>query len=169
MPKEKTSLKYFESRYTTYLNVHFWIFWYFFHYLGEKTCYKKQKQKKKKQKTIFKYSWRTLGEDSSPAQHVNDINCSFWFFFPSSHPQQSLLPSSTAIGLVVDVTLLLGELSSNLFLVLVWIFFLFEVFLTAFSLFFGLFCWAVSSCFLVSPRTLNLHSNEFVSVEEVWL
>ena len=50
MPKEKTSLKYFESRYTTYLNVHFWIFWYFFHYLGEKTCYKKKQKKQKTEK-----------------------------------------------------------------------------------------------------------------------
>ena len=168
MQKEKTSLKYFESRCTTYLNVHFWIFWYFFHYLGEKTCYKKKKSRKQSLTKILLKDLRGGLKSSTTCKWYSN-NCSFWFFFPSSHPQQSLLPSSTAIGLVVDVTLLLGELSSNLFLVLVWIFFLFEVFLTAFSLFFGLFCWAVSSCFLVLPRTLNLHSNEFVSVEEVWL
>lgn len=168
MPKEKTSLKYFESRCTTYLNVHFWIFWYFFHYLGEKTCYKKKKSRKQSLTKILLKDLRGGLKSSTTCKWYSN-NCSFWFFFPSSHPQQSLLPSSTAIGLVVDVTLLLGELSSNFFLVLVWIFFLFEVFLTAFSLFFGLFCWAVSSCFLVSPRTLNLHSTEFVSVEEVWL
>ena len=168
MQKEKTSLKHFESRCTTYLNVHFWIFWYFFHYLGEKTCYKKKKSRKQSLTKILLKDLRGGLKSSTTCKWYSN-NCSFWFFFPSSHPQQSLLPSSTAIGLVVDVTLLLGELSSNLFLALVWIFFLFEVFLTAFSLFFGLFCWAVSSCFLVLPRTLNLHSNEFVSVEEVWL
>ena len=168
MQKEKTSLKHFESRCTTYLNVHFWIFWYFFHYLGEKTCKKKKKSRKQSLTKILLKDLRGGLKSSTTCKWYSN-NCSFWFFFPSSHPQQSLLPSSTAIGLVVDVTLLLGELSSNLFLALVWIFFLFEVFLTAFSLFFGLFCWAVSSCFLVLPRTLNLHSNEFVSVEEVWL
>lgn len=130
-----------------------------------------QKKKKSRKQSLTKILLKDLrgGLKSSTTCKWYSNNCSFWFFFPSSHPQQSLLPSSTAIGLVVDVTLLLGELSSNLFLVLVWIFFLFEVFLTAFSLFFGLFCWAVSSCFLVLPRTLNLRSNEFVSVEEVWL
>lgn len=130
-----------------------------------------QKKKKSRKQSLTKILLKDLrgGLKSCTTCKWYSNNCSFWFFFPSSHPQQSLLPSSTAIGLVVDVTLLLGELSSNLFLVLVWIFFLFEVFLTAFSLFFGLFCWAVSSCFLVLPRTLNLHSNEFVSVEEVWL
>lgn len=130
-----------------------------------------KKKKKSRKQSLTKILLKDLrgGLKSSTTCKWKSNNCSFWLFFPSFHPQQSLLPSSTAIGLVVDVTLLLGELSSNLFLVLVWIFFLFEVFLTAFSLFFGLFCWAVSSCFLVLPRTLNLHSNEFVSVEEVWL
>ena len=107
MPKEKTFLKYFESRYTTYLNVHFWIFWYFFHYLGEKTCYKKKQQKKttKKQKTIFKYSWRTLGEDSSPAQHVNDIVTIV--LFDSSFPHPILNKASYLAQQLLDWSLML--------------------------------------------------------------
>ena len=48
---------------------------------------KKNKNKKtKKQKTIFKYSWRTLGEDLSPAQHVNDIVTIVLFDSSFPHP-----------------------------------------------------------------------------------
>ena len=73
---------------------------------GRRLATKKKQQKKttKKQKTIFKYSWRTLGEDSSPAQHVNDIVTIV--LFDSSFPHPILNKASYLAQQLLDWSLM---------------------------------------------------------------
>ena len=73
---------------------------------GRRLATKNQKktQKKKKQKTIFKYSWRTLDEDSSPAQHVNDIVTIV--LFDSSFPHPILNKASYLAQQLLDWSLM---------------------------------------------------------------